>query len=54
MPETFKPTILLPRKKDVEVINISELKKLTSEERKYKLERIETLPEEVLKKFGLI
>ena len=52
MPETFKPTILLPRKKDVEVINISELNKLTSEERKYQLERIETLPEEVLKKYS--
>jgi ATP-dependent DNA helicase PIF1 len=52
MPESFKPTILLPRKKDVETINITELKKLTSDERKYKLERVETLPEEVLKQYS--
>jgi ATP-dependent DNA helicase PIF1 len=52
MPETFKPTILLPRKKDVEIINISELNKLTSDKKIYKLERVETLPEEVLKQYA--
>lgn len=51
MPETFKPTILLPRKKDVEIINISELNKLTSDKKIYKLERVETFPEEVLKQY---
>lgn len=48
LPETFIPTILLPRRRDVELINMSELLKLNGEERKYKLERIKTLPTEVI------
>jgi ATP-dependent DNA helicase PIF1 len=47
MPATFKPTILLPRKKDVEVINMAEMAKLTSNEKKYTLQRVEMLPEEL-------
>ena len=47
MPATFKPTILLPRKKDVEVINMAEMAKLTSNEKKYTLQRVEMLPDEL-------
>ena len=45
MPATFKPTILLPRKKDVELINMAELAKLTSNAKTYTLQRVEMLPD---------
>jgi len=37
LPTNFTPTILLPRRRDAEMINASELAKLTGEERIYKL-----------------
>jgi len=52
MPDTFKPTILLPRKKDVEVINMAEMAKLTSNEKKYSLQRVEVLPEDLKKTYN--
>jgi len=52
MPDTFKPTILLPRKKDVEVINMAEMAKLTSNEKKYSLQRVEMLPEDLKKTYN--
>jgi ATP-dependent DNA helicase PIF1 len=52
MPDTFKPTILLPRKKDVEVINMAELAKLTSDDKKFTLQRVELLPEELAKTYN--
>lgn len=52
MPATFKPTILLPRKKDVEVINMAEMAKLTSNEKKYTLQRVEMLPDELAAKYN--
>ena len=46
LPESFKPTILLPRRRDAELINLSELSKLTTEEKKYTLSMVlDTLPE---------
>lgn len=52
IPDTFKPTILLPRKRDVEVINIAELSKLTSDDKKFTLQRVELLPEELAKTYN--
>ena len=52
MPDTFKPTILLPRKKDVEVINMAEMAKLTSNEKKYSLQRVEMLPDDLKKTYN--
>jgi len=37
LPENFKPTILLPRRKDAERINATELSKLQGEQKVYKL-----------------
>jgi ATP-dependent DNA helicase PIF1 len=37
LPETFKPTILLPRRRDAETINLTQLAQLTGEEHTYKL-----------------
>ena len=45
LPETFVPTILLPRRRDAELINAMELEKLPSEKKVYTLTRIENLPE---------
>jgi ATP-dependent DNA helicase PIF1 len=52
MPDTFKPTILLPRKKDVDVINMAEMAKLTSNEKKYSLQRVEMLPDDLKKTYN--
>lgn len=41
LPETFIPTILLPRRKDAERVNTSELSKLTGEEKVYKMARVD-------------
>jgi len=40
LPETFIPTILLPRRRDAELINLQELAKLSGEEKKYKLRNV--------------
>lgn len=40
LPETFVPTILLPRRRDAEMINSVELAKLTGEEKRYKLSTV--------------
>jgi ATP-dependent DNA helicase PIF1 len=40
LPETFVPTILLPRRRDAELINLEELAKLSGEEKKYKLKNV--------------
>jgi ATP-dependent DNA helicase PIF1 len=45
LPATFVPTILLPRRRETEIINASELKKLEGEEKRYKLTPVEGLPE---------
>ena len=45
LPSTFVPTILLPRRRDAELINAAELDKLPSEKKIYKLTRAEMLPE---------
>lgn len=45
LPETFVPTILLPRRRDAELINAMELEKLPSEKKVYTLTRVENLPE---------
>jgi ATP-dependent DNA helicase PIF1 len=47
LPATFIPTILLPRRRDAEMINTQELEKLPSEKKIYTLTRVETLPEQV-------
>lgn len=47
LPETFVPTILLPRRRDAELINAMELEKLPSEKKVYTLTRVENLPEKV-------
>lgn len=39
--ETFRPTILLPRRRDVDFINRTELEKLTSETMTYKASKVE-------------
>ena len=45
LPDTFVPTILLPRRREAEMINVMELAKLTGEEKIYNLAPIEALPE---------
>jgi ATP-dependent DNA helicase PIF1 len=45
LPTNFSPTILLPRRRDAEMVNAAELAKLTGEERIYKLSRAEVMPE---------
>ncbi len=40
LPETFVPTILLPRRRDAEMINNAELAKLEGEEKTYKLRNV--------------
>lgn len=45
LPETFVPTILLPRRRDAELINAIELDKLPSEKKVYTLTRVETIPD---------
>lgn len=44
LPDTFVPTILLPRRREAEMINILELEKLPGEKKIYTLARVETLP----------
>jgi len=44
MPETFVPTILLPRRRDAELINSAELAKLPGEEKIYKLKNVIEAP----------
>jgi ATP-dependent DNA helicase PIF1 len=44
LPETFKPTILLPRRRDVEMINAAEFIKLVGEEKIYKLSQADAPP----------
>jgi ATP-dependent DNA helicase PIF1 len=45
LPATFVPTILLPRRRDAELINAAELEKLPSEKKVYTLTKVETIPE---------
>ena len=45
LPQSFVPTILLPRRRDAEMINALELAKLTGEEKRYNLAPVDTLPE---------
>ena len=40
----FKPTILLPRRKDAELINMNELDKLTGESKVYKMAQAKDMP----------
>jgi ATP-dependent DNA helicase PIF1 len=47
LPDTFVPTMLLPRRRDAEMINSRELEKLPSEKKVYTLSRVENLPEKV-------
>ena len=44
LPDTFVPTKLLPRRRDAEMINASELAKLETEEKVFKLSRVVDLP----------
>jgi ATP-dependent DNA helicase PIF1 len=46
LPETFVPTILLPRRRDAELINAMEMEKLPSEKKIFKLTHAEILPEQ--------
>jgi len=41
LPENFVPTILLPRRREAEMVNATELAKLTGEERRYKMSNAE-------------
>lgn len=41
LPENFVPTILLPRRREAELVNATELAKLTGEERHYKMNNAE-------------
>jgi ATP-dependent DNA helicase PIF1 len=47
LPETFVPTILLPRRREAELINAAELEKLPGEKKIYNLTHAETLPDKV-------
>jgi ATP-dependent DNA helicase PIF1 len=47
LPATFVPTMLLPRRRDAEMINAQELAKLPSEKKIFTLSRMENLPEKV-------
>jgi ATP-dependent DNA helicase PIF1 len=44
LPESFVPTILLPRRRDAEMINSAELSKLPGEEKIYKMTTVNGLP----------
>lgn len=46
--ETFKPTILLPRRKDAELINAQELEKLTGESKIYRISQAVVVPQGAL------
>ena len=46
LPDTFVPTILLPRRRDAEMINARELEKLPGEKKLYTLTKAEVLPEQ--------
>ena len=43
--QTFKPTILLPRRKDAELINAQELEKLTGESKIYRISQSVVVPQ---------
>ena len=49
LPDTFVPTILLPRRRDAELINAAELEKLPGEKKLYTLTKAEILPEQQAK-----
>jgi ATP-dependent DNA helicase PIF1 len=44
--QTFKPTILLPRRKDAELINTQELEKLTGESKIYRISKTTIVPQQ--------
>ena len=46
--QTFKPTILLPRRKDAELINAQELEKLTGESKIYRISQATVVPQGAL------
>lgn len=46
--QTFKPTILLPRRKDAETINAQELEKLTGESKIYRISQATVVPQSAL------
>ncbi len=46
LPDTFIPTILLPRRREAELINAVELEKLPGEKKVYTLARVELVPEQ--------
>lgn len=46
LPDTFVPTILLPRRRDAELINAMELEKLPSEKKIFKLSNADILPDQ--------
>jgi ATP-dependent DNA helicase PIF1 len=48
LPTSFKPTILLPRRKDAEMVNFAELAKLSEEVKIFTTTRVETLPPALL------
>lgn len=50
----FKPTILLPRRKDAELINMTELGKLTGESKVYKMAQAKDMPLTEKDKLNLI
>jgi ATP-dependent DNA helicase PIF1 len=52
LPDTFIPTILLPRRRDAELINAAELEKLPGEPKSYLLSKAEILPEQQAKQQG--
>jgi ATP-dependent DNA helicase PIF1 len=52
LPDTFVPTILLPRRRDAELINAMELEKLPSEKKIFKLTHAEILPEQAQSKLA--
>lgn len=49
LPATFVPTILLPRRRDAELINAAELAKLPGEQKSYMLTKADILPEQQAK-----
>jgi ATP-dependent DNA helicase PIF1 len=49
LPDTFIPTILLPRRREAELINAVELEKLPGEKKVYTLARVELVPEQQAK-----
>jgi ATP-dependent DNA helicase PIF1 len=44
--QTFKPTILLPRRKDAELINTQEIEKLTGESKIYRISKTTVVPQQ--------